>query len=160
MDRNPFETKREKALMKSAEPKTSEPGPSIFEREDFRQMKEKTSPESMNSAVTTSAGISAATVREHPVYERELTTYEEILQKLRNEDSGLERKPSVVESGAKTPEKGTNAENDILSKKPDVSEKPVQLDLFEEKILTKQARQEFVLLGQLLRYVLAGAVSG
>ena len=145
----PFETKREKALMKSAEPKTSEPGPSIFEREDFRQMKEKTSPESMNSAVTTSAGISAATVREHPVYERELTTYEEILQKLRNEDSGLGRQPSVVESGAKTPEKGTNAENDILSKKPDVSEKPVQLDLFEEKILTKQARQEFVLLGQL-----------
>ena len=103
----------------------------------------------MNSAVTMSAGISAATVREHPVYERELTTYEEILQKLRNEDSGLERQPSVVESGAKTPEKGTNAENDILSKKPDVSEKPVQLDLFEEKILTKQARQEFVLLGQL-----------
>ena len=159
----PFETKREKALMKSAEPKPSEPGPSIFGGEDFRQMKEKTSPESRNSSVKMSAGISAATVREHPVYERELTTYEEILQKLKNEDSGLERKPSVVESGAKTPEKGIHAEThgsenasnaafreeDILPKKPDVSEKPVQLDLFEEKILTKQARQEFVLLGQL-----------
>ena len=72
------------------------------------------------------------------------------LEKLQKQDNALEKELSEGEiaSGEEQLSKADNARQEVLAARDVPEEKPKQLDLFEEKILTASKKSEYQLIGQ------------